>query len=111
MDFFKTLHPEVINSIIQLGFRLKGARKRRRWTLNEFSQKVGIATSTAQRMEKGDPSVNLGAFINAIFILGLESEIKALLAPEKDTRGFIEVLSRLPKRIRKSAQEKDKLDF
>ncbi len=110
-SFCKTLHPEVLHSMVKLGLRIKDARKRRRWTLAEFAQKVGIAKSTAQRMENGDPTISLGAFVNAIFMFGLESEIKNLLAPEKDTRGFIELTSRLPKRIRKTALEKNKLDF
>jgi len=109
--FFRTLHPEVLNSIVQLGFHLKGARKRRRWTLSQFAQKVGVAKSTLQRMENGDPAVSLGVFVNAIFMLGLDAEIKNLLIPEKDTRGFIELTARLPKRIRKTALEKNKLDF
>lgn len=109
--FFRSLHPKVLEAITQIGFQLKGARQRRRLTLKEFALKVGIATSTAQRMEKGDPSVSLGAFVNAVFVLGLESEIKNLLAPERDTRGFIQAMSRGPKRIRKTKLEKDKLDF
>ncbi len=109
--FFKSLHPQILESIVQLGLRLKGARKRRRMTMESFAERVGIAKSTLQRMEKGDPTVSMGAFVNAIFILGLDKEIKNLLAPERDTRGFLENDLRLPKRIRKTKQEKDKLDF
>ncbi|MES2615135.1 MAG: helix-turn-helix domain-containing protein [Bdellovibrionota bacterium] len=110
-SFSKSLHPQVIECMVQLGLKLKGARKRRRWTLANFAQRVGIARSTAQRLEKGDPSINLGAFVNAIFILGLEAEIKNLLAPERDTRGFLSVMSREPKRIRETLEEKNKLNF
>src|SRR5690625_934885 len=46
--------------LLNLGLDLKGARKRRRWTLALVHQRLECSVQTIQRMEKGDPAVGMG---------------------------------------------------
>lgn len=54
-----------------LGLDLKGARKRRRWTLSLVHQRLECSVQTIQRMEKGDPAVGMGRYLAYIHLLGL----------------------------------------
>lgn len=57
--------------LLNLGLDLKGARKRRRWTLALVHQHLECSVQTIQRMEKGDPAVGMGRYLAYIHLLGL----------------------------------------
>ncbi len=57
--------------LLNLGLDLKGARKRRRWTLALVHQRLECSVQTIQRMEKGDPAVGMGRYLAYIHLLGL----------------------------------------
>ena len=57
--------------LLNLGLDLKGARKRRRWTLTLVHQRLECSVQTIQRMEKGDPAVGMGRYLGYIHLLGL----------------------------------------
>lgn len=57
--------------LLNLGLDLKGARKRRRWTLIRVHQRLECSVQTIQRMEKGDPAVGMGRYLGYIHLLGL----------------------------------------
>jgi len=56
---------ELIGTLIQL------ERKSRRMTAQDMSDRLGIDRSTLQRLEKGDPKVELGLAFEACAILGI----------------------------------------
>lgn len=60
--------------LLNLGLDLKGARKRRRWTLTLVHQRLECSVQTIQRMEKGDPAVGMGRYLGYIHLLGLSLE-------------------------------------
>ncbi|SFE97634.1 Helix-turn-helix domain-containing protein [Chitinophaga sp. CF118] len=58
-----------------LGENLKLARKRRKLTLVQVAERAGIARSTLWLIEKGDPGVAMSAYLQVLFVLGLEKDL------------------------------------
>ena len=53
-----------------LGKMIRHGRKRRRWTEHELADRLGVARSTIQRMQKGDPKVEIGLMFEAAALVG-----------------------------------------
>lgn len=66
----------------QMGENIKLARKRRKLTTIQVSERAGIARSTLYLIEKGDASVTLGAYFNVLRVLGLQNDIAKLAADD-----------------------------
>ena len=62
----------------ELGENLKLARKRRKLTLDQVSERAGIARSTLWLIEKGSPGVAMSAYLQVLFVLGLEKDLLKL---------------------------------
>lgn len=56
---------ELLGTLVQL------ERKSRRMTAQEMADRLGIDRSTLQRLERGDPKVELGLAFEACAILGI----------------------------------------
>jgi len=67
----------------QLGENLKLARKRRKLTTIQVSERADIDRSTLYRIEKGDPRVSLGAYFNVLRVMGLQNDIVKLAADDE----------------------------
>ena len=57
-----------------LGENIKLARKRRKLTCNQVSERANINRTTLYRAEKGDPSVSIGTYFNILKIFNLEKD-------------------------------------
>jgi transcriptional regulator with XRE-family HTH domain len=95
--------------IKQLGDYIKLARKRRRIRQEDMAERIAIAIKTYRKIEYGDPSVGIGLYLTALFMLGLNDDFSLLGAPERDYIGLSLENSRLPERVR-TKQDKE-LDF
>ena len=49
---------------------LSFARRKRTLTASMMAERLGVSRATYTRIEKGDPSVALGAYAQALFVLG-----------------------------------------
>lgn len=58
----------------QMGENIKLARKRRKLTATEVSDRAGINRSTLYQVEKGSPSVSMGTYFNVLRVLGLQDD-------------------------------------
>lgn len=67
-------------SLLDLGQRLRALRVQRNETQAVFSARIGVAVPTLRDMEQGKPSVQIGAWINAIWALGRLSDLDPVLA-------------------------------
>ena len=74
----------VLAHLRELGENLAIARKRRREPLKAWAQRIGVSEPTLARMEKGDPSVSMGVYATAVWLMGRASALPALAAPEHD---------------------------
>jgi hypothetical protein len=79
----------VLAHLRALGEDMAIARKRRREPLKSWAQRIGVSEPTLMRMEKGDPSVSMGVYATALWMIGRSQALADLAAPEHD-RGALE---------------------
>ena len=65
-----------------------------------MTERLGVAKSTYLRLEKGDPSVSMGVYAMALFVLGFGDVLGELVEPGRDAQGLLLESERLPKRVR-----------
>lgn len=94
------LPARVRRSLTKLGADLALARRRRHLTTAMMAERLSVAKSTYLRIEKGDPTVSMGAFAMALFVLGFEEALDELADARRDDQGLLLDLERLPKRVR-----------
>ena len=66
-----------------LGERIRTARLRRRLTVTEMAERMGVARPTLNRLERGDLAVGLGVLVRALGVLGLEDDLAKLAAGDE----------------------------
>jgi len=67
----------------QLGENIKLARKRRKITAEQLSERAGIVRMTLYQIEKGNPSVAIGGYFNALRVMGLQNDFLKLAADDE----------------------------
>lgn len=87
-------------SLDKFGRDLAIARRKRQLTVAMMAQRTGLAISTYSRVEKGDPSVAMGAYAMALFVLGFGEALSSLTDARRDEEGLLLDEERLPKRVR-----------
>ena len=80
-----TLYPTSAKEMEALGQRLKDARLRRRFSMETVCARADISRPTLYKVENGDPSVAIGAYVQVMRVLGLVEDL-SLIAKE-DVRG------------------------
>ena len=86
----------VIAHLRELGENLALARKRRQQSLKSWSQRIGVSEPTLMRMERGDPTVSMAVYATVLWLMGRDSALPDLAAPEHD-RGALEQSLRVAK--------------
>lgn len=76
--------PTVLAQLRTLGENLAIARKRRLEPRKTWAQRIGVTEPTLARMERGDPSVALGTYATALWLMGRSQALVDLAAPEHD---------------------------
>lgn len=76
------LFPRFQQILVQLGENIKLARKRRRLTTIQVAERAGIDRTTLYQVEKGSPSVSIGAYFNVLRVLGLQDDFMKLAADD-----------------------------
>ena len=102
-----THHPQTLNAARLLGLEVARLRRERRLTAVDLAERAGISAVTLRKIERGDPSVELGSAFEVATLLGI-----VLFAP--DRRELSTMLERartqlalLPARVRESPRERD----
>ena len=72
------LFPRFQEILEQMGENIKLARKRRKLTTIQVAERAGIHRSTLYHIEKGNPSVSIGAYFNVFRVLGLQDDFLSL---------------------------------
>ncbi|WEK34237.1 MAG: helix-turn-helix transcriptional regulator [Candidatus Pseudobacter hemicellulosilyticus] len=65
-----------------MGENIKLARKRRNLTTIQVSERADIDRTTLYHIEKGNPSVSMGAYFNVLRVLGLQDDFLKLAADD-----------------------------
>ena len=95
-----TLPPKVKRTLSKLGADIALARKKRILTTIMMAERLGIAKSTYLKIEKGDPTVAMGAYAMTFFVLGFDEALGDIIDPRRDDQGLLFDADRLPKRVR-----------
>lgn len=75
--------PKYLNIFEQIGENLKLARKRRKLTTEQVSERAGIHRATLYRIEKGDPTVAIGLYFNVFRVLNLQDDFLKLAVDDE----------------------------
>jgi transcriptional regulator with XRE-family HTH domain len=78
----QVLFPKHKAILEQVGENIKLARKRRKLTTNQVSERAGIDRSTLYQIEKGSGSVSMAAYFNTLRVLGLQDDFLKLAADD-----------------------------
>ncbi len=87
--------PKYQKILDQLGENIKLARKRRKLTAIQVSERAGIDRKTLYKVEKGNPKVALGTYFNVLRILNLQDDFLKLAIDDEFGRKLqdLELLS------------------
>ncbi len=98
------IFPNGIRILILLGEQIRLARLRRKLSTEQVAERAGISRSTLWLIEKGTPSVTMGAYFQVLFVLGLEKDFLKLAADDELGRKLQDIgilpKKRAPKKIK-----------
>jgi len=92
----------VRQAIVRLGANIASARINRRWRQEDLAAKAGVSRRVIIRIEAGHLGVGIGAYVAALWALGLHQEIAELASLERDLEGQTLAAARRGKRVRLS---------
>ncbi|MFK7984178.1 MAG: helix-turn-helix domain-containing protein [Saprospiraceae bacterium] len=78
----QVLFPKHQKILAQLGENIKLARKRRKLTTTQVSERANINRTTLYQIEKGSSSVSMGAYFNVLRVMGLHNDFLQLAADD-----------------------------
>ena len=78
----QVLFPKHQKILTQLGENIKLARKRRKLTTTQVSERANINRTTLYQIEKGSASVSMGAYFNVLRVMGLHNDFLQLAADD-----------------------------
>jgi len=70
--------PKGTKILLRVGEQIKLARLRRKLSTAQVAERAGISRATLWQIEKGTPSVAMGAYFQVLFALGLEQDFLKL---------------------------------
>jgi transcriptional regulator with XRE-family HTH domain len=71
---------EAGGQLVALGTRLRAARLARNEPMAVFAERIGVSAPTLRAMERGAPTVQIGAWASALWALGRLDDLGAVLA-------------------------------
>jgi transcriptional regulator with XRE-family HTH domain len=66
-----------------LGTRLRRARLSRNDSMATFSERLGVSEKTVRALEQGLPTVQIGIWLNALWLLDATEPLQRLLEPRE----------------------------
>lgn len=67
--------PPQQQALAQLGENIQLARKRRKLTQTQISERTGLSRVTVRKIERGDPGVSIGHYIAVLAVLRLDQDL------------------------------------
>jgi transcriptional regulator with XRE-family HTH domain len=89
------------HALRKLGCDLALARRKRGIATADMAARLFVSRDTLWRLERGDPTVSVGALARAAFVLQLHDRMGNLAAPANDDLALNLDARRVPQRIRR----------
>ncbi|MFH2201757.1 MAG: helix-turn-helix transcriptional regulator [Elusimicrobiota bacterium] len=77
------LLPKARRVLSELGENIKLARLRRKLTMAQVADRANLSRPTLWQLEKGSPRVAIGAYMQVMFVLGLEKDFLKLAQDDR----------------------------
>jgi len=87
-------------ALVRLGSRIRMARLRRRLRQEDLARQIGRTRVTVAAIERGSPTTEIGAYVTALWVLGLLQELELVADPGLDRDGQALSFSAADKRVR-----------
>ncbi len=75
--------PKYLKVLGVMGENIKLARKRRKLTSIQIAERAGIDRGTLREVERGNPSVSMGAYFNVLRALNLQDDFLKIAADDE----------------------------
>lgn len=98
----------VRRALRKLGADLRDARRRRGIPLDLIAERSLTSHVTMIKVERGDPSVSIGVYANALFVLGLVERLAVVADRVHDEVGLDLQDERLPERVHRRSSPRGK---
>jgi transcriptional regulator with XRE-family HTH domain len=90
--------PAAVEDILnRLGRNIRTARLRRKLSMEELAERIGISRYVLSDIEKGKPTTAIAAYLGALWVLGLLRDMREVADPDRDEEGKILERARSPK--------------
>ena len=80
----EALPAQASSALVRLGADLGTARKRRKQSLRAWATRLQVSVPTLMRMEKGDPTVSVGVYATALWMINRHGALAQLADPKED---------------------------
>lgn len=78
--------------------------------MKTWADRIGVSEPTLGRMERGDPSVAMGVYATALWLIARDNQLPVLAAPEQDMGALEEAVRVAQQRsVRKPASVAEKM--
>ena len=95
-------------ALVRLGSRIRLARTRRKLRQEDLARQIGRTRATVIAIERGSPTTEIGAYVAALWALGLLLELDLVADPGLDRDGQALSFSAADKRVRLRRQLNNK---
>lgn len=97
-----TIYPTIEKNLKTMGEQIKLARLRRELSATLVCERADISRSTLWKIEKGNPSISIGAYVMVLHALGgLDKDILYIAKDDETGRLFQDLKLKAKKRINK----------
>jgi len=86
MEKEKAHKPSTEKILKKMGHQIKKARLRRNIRAEEVAEQSGISKGTLTAIEKGVPTVSIGAYAAVLYVLGIEDDLRLIAMDEEAKR-------------------------
>ena len=101
----RTYSPLTREALRLLGAHVRLGRKRRRMTEADLADRIGIARSTLQLIEKGDSKVEIGLAFEAATLVGVSLFVPDVTTLTPELERVTDKLALLPQAVRAPRRE------
>jgi transcriptional regulator with XRE-family HTH domain len=90
--------PAAVEDVLnRLGLNIRTARLRRRLSMKELAERIGVSRYVIADIEKGKSTTAIAAYLGALWALGLLRDMREVADPDRDEEGKILERARSPK--------------